>query len=256
MKKVFIIYLPIIILTLLISLPFIFPARLIALALIPEWLASAGQQTNQRELTLTNLQGAVSEGSGDVLINSVPAGSISWTTDLSALLSSKLKLKLMLAGDDHLLQANVVADGEQLLLEDLHGYIREASVNPHSASLGLTLEGELKLSAINLKLHNGWLRGLTGNLWWSGGSIRYRAAHASANYQLESLSGELSLPDRTAFLEVRDTISAAEVLRVELTSDGWATVAILRRFFDLAGKQWIITNSADDIALQLEQKLW
>lgn len=256
MKKVFVIYIPIILLTLLVSLPFIFPARLLALALIPQLLAAPGEQTDRQAVNLANLQGALNEGSADVLYDSMPLGLLSWSTDLASLLSGDVKLRLKLAGDSHLLEAIVVADTEQLIVEDLHGYVRAASVNPYSTPYGMTLEGELKLSAIHLRLENQWLRQLSGNLHWNGGTIRYRAANAAATYRLKSLDGELSLPEQTAILLVRDTNSTAEVLSVHLTSQGWATATILRRFFDLAGMQWIITDSADDIALQLEQKLW
>jgi hypothetical protein len=256
MKKVLVIYLPIIIITLLVSLPFIFPARLIALALIPQFTASQDQQVGQQKIALSDIQGAIKEGSASVFYDALPLGTLSWNTELPALINGNARVNLTLTSDSHNLQARVIVNREQIRVEELHGYIRAPSVNPYSRTYGLALEGELKLASINLQLQNGWLDQLAGDLSWTGGTIQYQAANARATYQLSPLTGELSLPEHKARLRVNDASSAAEVLNVQLTDQGWATATILRRFFDLAGKQWIITDSADDIALQLEQKLW
>jgi len=118
------------------------------------------------------------------------------------------------------------------------------------------MDGELSIASLNLNLEQNWLTLLSGDLSWNGGSIRYRTANARANYTITPLYGQLSLPKGLASLEVFDSASEQETLNVKLTQEGWATVTILRRFFDLAGKQWIKTETADDIALQLEQEIW
>jgi hypothetical protein len=261
MKKVLVIYMPIILVTLLISVPFIFPARLIWVAanarlLMPVESVSDETPPGELPVSLSNIEGVFRHGSADIAFHNIPLGTLEWNIDLPALVNGQLKSHLTLESASHKLISGITVASNHISVENLRGQIGAESINPFTAKFGLKMDGVLSITSINLNLEQQWLTSLRGDLSWNGGSIRYQTTNARANYTLTPLHGELTLPEGLATLEVFDSASQQETLNVKLTQEGWATATILRRFFDLAGKQWIKTETADDIALQLEQEMW
>ena len=259
MKRLLTIYLPIAILTLVICLPFLFPARLIwstANSFAPQLIPAAITIGKRRyPISVTNVEGAFWQGSADLAIDNLPLGNISWAMQLSGS-GAGPATRLNLTGPEHDLDALVSGSTRQLHISHLNGQINAAAIEPFSANAGLYPDGTLLIEEINIELENNWPTELSGRLDWSGGSVRYKNQAALATYTLPPLTGNIAMLDAALELDILTSDNALSVIETRLKPTGWGLVKVKRRFFDLAGKKWLAMDSANDIALEIEQKLW
>lgn len=261
MKRLLTIYFPIATLTLFVSLPFLFPARLIWSGINSYFLHSSTADkinlgNSASEINLSNFDGVFWQGSVSIAINRLPMGKVHWEMQPSTLVDGHLGAYLTFKGPFHDFSGLFSGNFEYLQISQLDGQIQAEAITPFSSAYGLYPDGTLSIRDINIEIQRGWLTQLTGELSWDGGSFQYRNMDAKATYPLPPLTGLLSLAESVVTFEVLQTQGSLAVIESALQSSGWGKVSIRRRFFDLAGKKWLAMDSADDIALEVEQKLW
>ena len=261
MKRILTIYLPIAILTLLVSVPFLFPARLIWSGINSYVLKSGAADTialpgSAFEINLSNFDGVFWQGSVNIALNKLSMGKLYWEMLPSTWAKGQLGASVTFKGSFHEFGGLFSSDGEFIQINHLDGQVGAEAITPFSSAYGLYPDGTLSIRDINIKFQGRWLTQLTGELLWDGGSIQYRNIDAKATYPLPPLTGILSLVESDLALEIMQTEESLIVIESTLQASGWGAVNIYRRFFDLSGKQWLATETADDIALTVEQKLW
>lgn len=261
MKRLLTIYLPIAILTPIVSLPFLFPARLIWSGISSYVLNSSTADTitlgeSAFEINLSNFAGVFWQGSVSIAINKLPLGKVHWEIQPSAFIDGQLGASLTFKGPFHDFKGLFSGTGEYLQISQLNGQIEADAITPFASAYGLYPDGIVSIRDISVEIQRDWLTQLTGELSWDGGSIQYRNMDAKATYALPPLTGLLSLDASALTFEIIQTQGSLPVIGAALQPSGWGSVSIHRRFFDLAGKNWLATDSADDIALKIEQKLW
>jgi hypothetical protein len=261
MKRLLTIYLPIAILTLLVSLPFLLPARLIWSGISANFFKSGSGDNislgeSAFEIGLSNFDGVFWQGSVSIAVNNLSMGKVYWKMQPSALLDGQLGASVTFKGPFHEFGGLFSGNVNFLQIDHLDGQIGAEAITPFSSAYGLYPSGTLSIRDINVELQRRWLTQLEGELFWDGGPIQYRSMDARATYPLPSLTGVFTLVESKLELEVKQTQGSLMVLESSLQSTGWGAVSIYRRFFDLAGKKWLTTETADDVALMIEQKLW
>lgn len=261
MKRLLTIYLPITILTLLVSLPFLFPARLIWAGINSYVLKSASADSiklaeSAFEIRLSNFDGVFWQGSVSIAVNKLSMGEVHWKMLPAVFMDGQLGAAVTFNGPFHDFSGLFSSNGEYLQINHLNGQVGADAITPFSAAFGVYPDGTLSIREINIEIHGRWLTQLTGEVFWGGGAIQYRNMDARATYALPPMTGLLSLPDSKLILEVVQTQGSLRVLEATLQASGWGAVKIYRRFFDLTGKEWLSTETADDVALVVEQKFW
>jgi hypothetical protein len=261
MKRLLTIYIPIVILTLLVSLPFLVPSRLIWSGISSYVLHSGTTDTvnlggSAFEINLSDFDGVFLGGSVSIAVNKLSMGKVHWEVLPSAILDGQLGASVRFKGPFHDFSGLFSSNGEYLQISHLVGQVGAEAITPFSSAYGFYADGTLLIRDISIKLERRWLTQLTGEVFWDGGSIQYRNMNARATYPLPPLTGLLSLVESKLAFKVIQTQGSLLVIDSTLQASGWGAVNIYRRFFDLSGKKWLATETADDIALMVEQKLW
>lgn len=257
--KSFFLYLTVILLTLIVCFPFMFPTRYLEPQLnsmLANQFKTPTQETGSHSKLIPiigNIEGVLLNGSADVILAGIPLGNLSWRVRKTDLLTGNLVIVLHLIGDAQDLTATSSISADELLLSEVAGVLSADFINSFTDDYGIHTSGELNIQDMNLSFSNNWLVSLAGKLNWNGGIIRYSTSESTESYKLPALDGNLSLRNNAAALEINSHDSPT--MSIELKQDGWLKISIRRLLFDLAGKHWIDSDSADDIVMTFEQKL-
>jgi hypothetical protein len=208
------------------------------------------------QIKLTDFDGVFWRGSAGITVNNLSMGRVHWKILASALADGRLGASVTFLGPFHDFGGLFFSNGDYLQIDQLDGQIGADAITPFSSAYGLYPVGTLRIKGMDVELQRRWLTRLKGELLWDGGPVQYRKLDARATYPLPPMNGHLSMVDSELKLDVLQTQGSLMVLEATLQSSGWGAVSIYKRFFDLAGKKWLATETADDVALMVEQKLW
>jgi general secretion pathway protein N len=206
--------------------------------------------------TLSGLEGTVWRGSASLMGKFLPPGEIAWRINPLGLITGQLSTQLDLHGSFHELTASVALESNYVQVSELSGFIQGDAVNPLIDSYGLQVSGNLDLRDLGLHLIDNWIGEISGNLLWSGGTVKYTTYRSAQLYELPPLTGDLALDTGNVILVIEDKIQELPVLAVQLDRNGWGKVALKGRLFDLAGQPLPISGEPDDVVLEVEEKMW
>jgi|ERR1711879_114380 len=95
--------------------------------------------------------------------------------------------------------------------------------------------------------------GASGDLVFSGGDASFRVQGKMIDTELPMMVGKLSMDGPKTVLAVT-TAEQEGLADITLNPDGWAGVAVKRRFLDVIGQPWKTKSSADTVVFEVSQK--
>jgi hypothetical protein len=225
----------------------------------PAWQLLAPQVKSALPgLVVSRVAGTVWDGQAQLQYASMLPGNVTWQVSLSGLLSGQLPFAATIAGDAHDLAMTGSASLSQLNIDTLKGTLDGRYLSQYGQRYQMQLAGELNILNLSLITNQRWPLDATGNLTWSGGAVSIPGPGGRQYLQLPALRGQLTMLDQNLQLQIHDTTSdtGQELLSVVLQPSGWAKVAIKTRMFKLANINLPGSQSPDDMALTLEEKIF
>ena len=197
-------------------------------------------------LALRDVGGPWWDGEAEARWRGVALGRLAWQWAPAGLLAGELRWDWQLEGAAHAL-AGSIGCGMDSVAVSVAGDAAAAMANTALASYDIRLggsskdpgvegrgEGEFAFTGFEGRLEAGEVATVAGTLRWSGGPVRYRLGARRLSAHLPAMVGVLDLVDGEPALAVATT-AAEPLFNVRLGADGWAHVALTRRFVDLAG---------------------
>jgi|GEM_PF-606830 len=263
---------------LLIALGFVFaPARLASAALEKAFpRAPFGQASVVRsapassapEIRLLGAQGTLWNGSGQLLVNRVPIGEISWQLQPGQLLALEAAADWQLTGEEFSAQGTVAARGKEFDLRGVQANLSEQFLRANLGRYDISPSGDLAISNLditNLELNEqqNWPSRVTaaGDARWAGGQVRYRLAGQTYDIELPPMLGVIdSAPDdakNTGWPQLKVTSEEDAMLLItgRLTPTGSAAIGITKGFTRLAGQPWPGSEPDHAVILEVEEQL-
>lgn len=216
-------------------------------------------------VTLKDAKGLLWTGSGTLhfsstvasgLLKGRPLGEIEWQVAPGALLRGELGLNLRwLAQGQDLTGAMRVGRARYRLTVD--GALDAAQLSALLEPYHIRLGGALRLQTVVLEapLHAPLVRStLTGRIDWSGGDVHYRLSGRDHDARVAPLTARLGPGFAASLHETSD--GELEILRATAATDGFARLALTRRFMQIFGLEWPGAGAPTDVLLTLEEQLF
>ena len=205
------------------------------------------------ELTIYSVGGTVWNGKTRFGFRDFPVSDLTWNLAPWPLFNGTADMEIDVKGDGHDFQSNVTLRDNSGRLDNLRGILSSEYVNRAGRRLGLQFSGELLLEEINIASDGAWFTEMEGLMHWTGGQMLYRNSVGFSSVTLPPLDGKLDLVAGLLTLVISQ--QDLPLLTITLKRDGWTTVALKARLFDLVNLPWPNGNSADDTVLIIEENI-
>lgn len=207
-------------------------------------------------ISLSRSAGTIWNGEADITARGHDLGRASWKFDPASLLHGAVGARWRVQGENHSLRGTAQASIAQTDLS-LDGDIEAELVNRFLSDFHIRLRGTFELDGIALTFGEGPNPiTVAGTLHWEGGTTRYRLADETENVTLPPMYATLSMnEDGHPQAETFAGNIEAPLIRARLDPDGWLHIAISRHFTVLAGRPWPGTGTADEMVVEVAEKL-
>ncbi len=262
---------------LLITLGLIFaPARLASTALEKTFPRAPFGQNNlvnsqqgaAPEIRLLGTTGTLWNGAGQLLVNRIPVGDLSWQVQGSRLLALEAAVDWQLTGEEFSAQGTAAARGDEFDLRAVQARLSEQFLRTTLGRYDIAPSGDLTIANLDithLKLNEqqNWPSQVTasGDARWAGGPVRYRLAGQSYDIELPPMLGTIDSPQNSAQnpgwpkLKVTSEENAMLLITGRLTPTGSAAIGITKGFTRLAGQPWPGSEPDHAVVLEVEEQL-
>jgi Type II secretion system (T2SS), protein N len=216
-------------------------------------------------VTLKDARGLLWTGSGTLHFSNTaatgtlkgrPLGAIEWRVAPSALLSGELGLHLRWLAQGQDLTGEIRVGRAHYRLS-VDGELDASHLSTLLESYHIRLGGTLRLHTVVLEapLHEPLVRsGLEGRVDWTGGDVRYRLSGRDHDARVAPLAARLGPGFAATLHETSD--GELEILRATAETNGFARLALTRRFMQIFGLEWPGTGAPTDVLLTLEEQLF
>ena len=205
------------------------------------------------ELTIYSVGGTVWNGKTRFGFRDFPDSDLTWNLAPWPLFNGAADMQIDVKGIGHEIHSNVTLSDNTGRLNNLRGILDSEYINQAGRRLGLQFAGELLLEEINIVSDGAWFTEMQGLIHWTGGQMLYRESVGFSAVTLPPLDGKLDLVAGRLTLVISQ--QDLPLLTITLERDGWATVALKARLFDLVNLPWPNGNSADDTVLIIEENI-
>ena len=205
------------------------------------------------ELTIYSVGGTVWNGKTRFGFRDFPVSDLTWNLAPWPLFNGAADMQIDVKGIGHEIHSNVTLSDNTGRLNNLRGILDSEYINQAGRRLGLQFAGELLLEEINIVSDGAWFTQMQGLIHWTGGQMLYRESVGFSAVTLPPLDGKLDLVAGRLTLVINQ--QDLPLLTITLERDGWATVALKARLFDLVNLPWPNGNSADDTVLIIEENI-
>ena len=180
-----------------------------------------------------------------------------WELSFLSLLTGTADVRLQIDSPQLRLQLPVRIGTDKILhIQGADGYFSLTPLRPLLQAQRTKVEGNLELSRLlaEVDLNTNVFRELSGQLIYSGGASSFLVDNKPVNANLPMMVGQLGREQDRAALDLT-TDSGDVLLRGYLQADGWAGIALRRRFLDVIGQQWPAQAEADTVIFEVSQKV-
>jgi len=253
------------------------PARLAANALerafprapsSPTNLLQRGAAPGAPEIRLLRTTGTVWSGAGQLLVNRIPIGDLSWRLQASGLLALEAAVDWQLEGEQFSAQGTAAARNNEFDLRAVRANLSEQFLQAALGRYDIAPSGNLTIANLditNLRLNEqlNWPSQVTavGEARWSGGQVHYQLAGQSYDIELPAMQGTIDSAPNNAQnpgwpqLKVISEEDAMLLITGRLTPTGSAAVGITKGFTRLAGQPWPGSEPDHIVVLEVEEQL-
>lgn len=231
----------------------IFLLALFPVSLIQKWILPAGMPVQVVAATGTLWH-------ADLKLNHPELGSIdaSWQIKPARLLVGKIAAEVQVKHPEFNLATRVSASPAGIVnLRDVKLFISPVVVNRFIAGQGASMSGDIDLNNAQFSFDLPQRKTLSaeGRIIWQGGRVTYRVGAQSKTAQLPILLGNLHQEAGQLQLSL-NTTEGNELATAQVKPDGWAGLAIKRRFIDVVGESWPSTAPADATVFEASHKIF
>ena len=205
------------------------------------------------ELSIYSVGGTVWNGKTRIGFRDFPVSDLTWNLKPWPLFNGAADMEIDVKGVGHAVHSNVTLHNNTGRLNNLRGILDSEYVNQAGRRLGLQFPGELLLEEFNIVSDGVWFTEMEGLMHWTGGQMLYRDNIGFSSVTLPPLDGKLDLVSGLITLVISH--QNLPLLTITLKRDGWATVALKARLFDLVNLPWPNGNNADDTVLIIEENI-
>ncbi len=201
-------------------------------------------------------RGTLWQGQGELVIDAVPAGRLSWGLRGFTLLQGRLSYDFQLLSSDLDLEGTVSAGFDSYQLAT-RGTVDASFVNRWLSPYDITLGGQFQLEDVALTLKGGTdraqLEHVQGKLQWSGGLVRYILSNKVSNTSLPPLTALLGPgPAAVAFAQDDQT----PLLHAQLQANGYARIGVTKQLTKLLGNPWPGGDADHAVVLEVEEQVF
>lgn len=198
---------------------------------------------------------------GDVTVKHAMTGQLKakWQLQPVSLLMGQVQSSLQIESAE--LNAQLDASFNPLTstvgIENLNGFIQSAFINRIANRNKVTVNGDVEISnvAIEHKLSETFTSFAGGRAVWMGGNVVYPKGRKTGNANLPMLIADLSHEAGELKVDLHTTDNLT-VANANLKTDGWGSVAVLKRMIDLVGEPWPNKASADTAVFEISEKVF
>ncbi len=204
------------------------------------------------QVSMLSLEGTLWRGSGELIIQGVNTGMLSWSVRPVTFLKGRAGYDLKLTGAGTDIDASVEAGlvGTQGALD---GRVDGAFVNRWLAPYHIELSGVFNLVAVNLSLESRSLTALDGRLTWDGGPIRYRLSGNVHDSVLPPMTADLGPgPEAVAYAAGEST----PLLHAALGDNGFARIGVTKYLTRMLGQPWPGGDPDHAVVLEVEEQVF
>lgn len=179
-----------------------------------------------------------------------------WQLSFLPLLVGNIHLNLTVDSDNLRLTLPLSLSNSRLDIQGAEGYLNLAGIDSllraQNTSLGGTVELQRLLATVDLNSNE--FSELAGRIVYGGGPVTVQIDNKPVSATLPLLVGQLGRePERAAL--VLTTEDGDVLLNGYLQPDGWAGMALRRRFVDLMGQTWPAKAEADTVIFEVSSKV-
>ena len=206
-------------------------------------------------IDFSTTEGSIWNGSGQLRVTKLYAGSLSWSVDPVQLVFGKLAIEWVLEDQTHTFGgAATIRLGSMAFSFD--GLIEAATINRVLAPYNMNLNGALHLRSIKATINKseGPIR-IQGHMRWDGGTVQYHMSNQRFQRELPALLGELQMVEGIPSMTVRSETDDTPLIRARLDDDGWVHIGITKRFTRLIGQPWQGSEPDPAIVMEVSEKL-
>lgn len=183
-----------------------------------------------------------------------------WSIAPWSLLTLTLNMDLALNAKGLNLRANIqAADTQKIKISQLNAFLDSAPLKPMLAPNQVELAGDFNLNQVNaeIEMQNQQviIHQLDGQMVYSGGRVAFPVDGNPIQAELPMLVGALSKEANKAVLQL-NTTEQQPVGQGYVQPDGWAGIAIKRRFLDILNQPWPAKADADTVIFEVSQKIF
>lgn len=202
----------------------------------------------------------------DQKLGDLELGDLVWQFKPGALLRGHLAFAVLLQrsaaqASATQITATIELGPRSLVVSNLNGVIANALLARAASHYDVELQGDLKLTQLNLQTSRDRITAAQGELFWAGGHVNYVLNGQNYAANLGALHGrvgsfvEKRAPDRLV-LDVDSVASHAKALRFTLSEAGWGSAAVTRQFMASAGFPWQGNAAPEEFVLEVQEKLF
>lgn len=217
---------------------------------------------NNLPVTLSQVKGTIWQGQANVQSQIAGLDSIaaSWDVSFVSLLKLKLGLDLQLEAQGLSVHGNAEVDSsKRVYISELNGYLDSKVLQPMLQPSQVKLGGDFNLHKgfVELEVKNNQpiIHNISGQLVYSGGQVGFPIDGNPIESELPALLGLLSKEGEKAVLNLttNDNLSVGSG---HVQADGWAGMAVKRRFLDALNQPWPAKADADTVIFEVSQKVF
>jgi hypothetical protein len=206
------------------------------------------------DLHILGVSGTVWSGDAELVYRQFPTSQLEWQISPLPILSGEIDTNLHLFGEGHDFVGSGSISQTAAVVQSLVGYVDASYINRVSQPQGLTFAGRVDVNSLSLSSDLVWIQQASGEIYWPGGKNISRTVSAGTQvFDLPALQGDITMRGEAISLNLHhDNETVVEIL---LRRDGWVTVAVKARLFEIANLPWPAGSSPSDTVLEFEEQV-
>jgi hypothetical protein len=212
--------------------------------------------TESAPIAILEPRGTLWQGHGEFVLDTAPAGRLSWSLRGFTLLQGRLSYDYHLFSSDLDLEGNVSAGFDSFVLGS-RGTVDASFVNRWLSPYDILLGGQFQLEDVGLTFKGAadraQLEHAEGRLQWSGGTVQYILSNKMSSTNLPPLTALLGPgPGAVAFAHDDQT----PLLHAQLQANGFARIGVTKQLTKLLGNPWPGGDADHAVVLEVEEQVF
>jgi hypothetical protein len=206
-------------------------------------------------VSLTHPAGTIWHGSGRIILQESPLGTVQWDLHPATLLRGALGYDFALvgAGSELDLKGSTSVGFNRSFALEVSGRVSAELINRFLAPYDMMMSGNLELTDAALTIRGGIPQRAAGQVTWAGGPVRYLLSGRSLSSNLPPLVAFLGEgPEATVFAQNGQT----PLIKAELLETGFAKVGITKLLTKMLDNPWPGSDPDHAVVLEVEEQVF